>query len=563
MLSCKVPGCNITFTKKNKSNHILNCHSLEIKKKGITLGMRDNLEEAFHCSYCLANGCSTRIKTNQILNAHCRRHHSGSTMSCSESELKDLLSRSASFPKWSRKYASSAQRASSQSATTITCDIDSSTLQHRNRTTYLSSLEPLPCKKKLIARCLSENKTASEDRLDSLSCISISDTSLAPEIKSAPKDVFYSNHCISISDTFSINSGCTLCANLDSTASFLNDDSLDSESEMLEDNDDLCSWIPNFQPPDSRSQENDSTEVSNRADDEMFTLESNVSSYYINLSSNDSACSGFSDITTELQFVREIEESSVLELENLVRKENAFVRSLNLLPVRKQLLADMFATLPSSSMSCLIQACAWIKTLIDPPYLVLDLGSGSGKSGIGICILFAGFAKVLGFEIIATDTLNSMRSSHLYDKYLPEGLTMSELFIAFNDSIMSIKSADGCNVVYAQVRGMSDDDYHHIIPMFNNSNARVLIVSCHVSWSNFEKGVEKARGIRGTLVGRFKASCVGGAASTTFRVYYKDEVEQFWETDEYMQDCVSKLKCLTKSSAKEHLKMLYTQTGLP
>ena len=75
--------------------------------------------------------------------------------------------------------------------------------------------------------------------------------------------------------------------------------------------------------------------------------------------------------------------------------------------------------------------------------------------------------------------------------------------------------------------------------------------------------MEKAGGIRGTLVGRFKASCVGGAASTTFRVHCKDEVEQFWETDEHMQDCVSKLKCLTKSSAKEHLKMLYTQTGLP
>ena len=149
------------------------------------------------------------------------------------------------------------------------------------------------------------------------------------------------------------------------------------------------------------------------------------------------------------------------------------------------------------------------------------------------------------------------------DRYLPREMMIKTKFIVFNRCVSSIKSADGCHVIFCQVRGINSEQYHDLAVAFSNSKeCQVLIVSYHVSWKNFEKKVEEYGGIKEKLVGSFKSSCVRGNTSTSFCMYYKDHDEYSWETDAGMCKCIQQLENLTLKSADKHLEKLCIQAHL-
>ena len=59
-----------------------------------------------------------------------------------------------------------------------------------------------------------------------------------------------------------------------------------------------------------------------------------------------------------------------------------------------------------------------------------------------------GLAYVIGFYILPVNTYISIRDSYVMDRYLPREMMMKIKFIVFNRCVSSIKSADGCYVIF-------------------------------------------------------------------------------------------------------------------
>jgi len=55
------------------------------------------------------------------------------------------------------------------------------------------------------------------------------------------------------------------------------------------------------------------------------------------------------------------------------------------------------------------------------------------------------------------------------DRYLPREMMMKTKFIVFNRCVSSIKSADGCHVIFCQVRGINSEQYYDLVVAFSNS----------------------------------------------------------------------------------------------
>ena len=234
------------------------------------------------------------------------------------------------------------------------------------------------------------------------------------------------------------------------------------------------------------------------------------------------------------------------------------ISSYNLMPAQTQQLSDAAASLPTSSVPGIIKALAWINVLMPStmtaPFKVLDVGSGGGKSGHCFAILTEGLAKVLGFEMFEDNCYHSMRDSVACNHHLPDNKKMETLFLAFNEDILNVSSADGFNVMFCQVRGMNPDAYQKIAKCYNNSNVEVLVVSCSVSWKSFEAGVINSGGIKGEVVGHCATSCFGGKTTTSFRVCRKTPILQTWTTDVVMKKYVDALDNLTLATCDNHLK---------
>ena len=253
-------------------------------------------------------------------------------------------------------------------------------------------------------------------------------------------------------------------------------------------------------------------------------------------------------------------DSGSYELCDLVKKREEMLSSYNLMPVQTQLISDSNSSLPTSSVPGIIKALAWINVLtphtMTNPFKVFDVGSGGGKSGHCFAILTEGLAKVLGFEIKEKDCYFSMRDSGVCNRYLPDNKRMETQFLAFNEDILNVSSADGFNVMFCQVRAMNPEPYQNIAKCYNNSNVEVLLVACATSWKCFEAGVIDSGGIRGELVGQYTTTCFGGKTSTTFRVYRKTPIPQEWTTDVVMLKYVDALDNLTIASYENHLNEL-------
>ena len=257
--------------------------------------------------------------------------------------------------------------------------------------------------------------------------------------------------------------------------------------------------------------------------------------------------------------------SGSYDVRDLVKKREEMLSSYNLMPVQTQQRSDSNSSLPTSTVPGIIKALAWINVLtphtMTNPFKVFDVGSGGGKSGHCFAILTEGLAKVLGFEIKEKDCYFSMRDSGACNRYLPDNKRMETQYLAFNEDILNVSSADGFNVMFCQVRGMNADAYQNIAKCYNNSNVEVLLVSCSVSWKSFEKGVIDSGGIRGELVGHYTTTCFGGETTTTFRVYRKTPILQEWTTDVVMQKYVDALDDLTIASYENHLDELSKKFG--
>lgn len=169
-----------------------------------------------------------------------------------------------------------------------------------------------------------------------------------------------------------------------------------------------------------------------------------------------------------------------LNVYEMVEKRERFLRTMNKIPLRKQQLCDSAATLPSSTIGCIITALAWTNVLLPytmkTPFKVLDVGSGCGKSAFFLSILSGGLAKVVGLEVIEIDCFISMRDSHACNHCLPDNKKMETLFLACNESILNVASADGFNAMCCQVRGMNADAHQNIAKCYNNSNVEVLLL---------------------------------------------------------------------------------------
>ena len=250
---------------------------------------------------------------------------------------------------------------------------------------------------------------------------------------------------------------------------------------------------------------------------------------------------------------------------DLVKERERMLRSYKLMPIRAGQLSDAATQLATSTVPCMIKAIAWVNVLMPhtmtTPFKVFDVGSGTGKSGHSFAILTEGLAKVLGFEIYEKDCYFSMRDSAACNHYLPDNKRMETQFLAVNEDILNVTSADGFDVMFCQVRGMNSDAYQNIAKCYNNSNVQVLLVSCSLSWTNFEAGVIDSGGIRGELVDKFSINCRGGGCNTTFRVYRKTPIPQEWATDVVMQKYVDALDNLTLGTHENHLKELSKKFG--
>ena len=285
---------------------------------------------------------------------------------------------------------------------------------------------------------------------------------------------------------------------------------------------------------------------------------------FVETSTNASIVSSIGDYSVTFEDYVHNENIDIYEV---VAARETILKQMKRLPPKKRQHCDDHAALPTSSVGCLTTALSWINALLPwtkhTPFNVLDVGSGGGKSAYGLAILSGGLAKVVGFEVLQVDCFLSMRDSHIYNHYLPDGKKMQTQFIAFNESILNVTSADGFNIIYAQVRAIPDKAYQNVARIYNNSNVEVLIVSCSVSWKNFLKGVKDDGGIKGELMGEFKTNCTGGKTSTSFRVYSKPGgFQKKWETDAVMQKCVDSLDNLTEDSFKKHVEALGNKVNL-
>ena len=300
-------------------------------------------------------------------------------------------------------------------------------------------------------------------------------------------------------------------------------------------------------------------------DDEIGTLGSHATICTLRFGPSASDASCVSDLSWETQseFLSSLNEE--LTLEKMMQENKIYIEKLNLISTRMRMLADSFAKLPTSSIPTIITSLSWTWTLVpafkDSPFSLLELGSGSGKAAFCFVILSQGNCSVTGVEIVKPDLMSSMRDGYVYDKLLPNGVRMNTKFQAHLKDVKDVKSGDNYDVIFAQVKGMPDDAYHNIANVWNNSNAKILLVSCHVSWINFETIVGKD-GVKGTLVGQFQATCTGGSTGTTFRVYHKDGLEENKVRDKWISGCYESLMGLDETKAEEHLRNLIKETGL-
>ena len=108
---------------------------------------------------------------------------------------------------------------------------------------------------------------------------------------------------------------------------------------------------------------------------------------------------------------------------------------------------------------------------------------------------------------------------------------------------------------------MPDDTCHDISNLWNNSNANVLLVSCQVSWINFET-IAGNDGVKGTVVGQFQGTWTGSNTGTMFRVHQKYGLQEDNARDKWISGYYESLMGLDETKAEKYLRILIRETGL-
>ena len=111
---------------------------------------------------------------------------------------------------------------------------------------------------------------------------------------------------------------------------------------------------------------------------------------------------------------------------------------------------------------------------------LLECGIGSGRAVYGFIHYSQKEIKVAGADILKNDIFTSIA---LFEEYeIIQNNKYIENYVCYEKNLEEIQSGGSFDVIYAKSRSCSKKFYSAIINSFNNSKAKILVISYNKNW---------------------------------------------------------------------------------